>query len=101
MGQDCCLAGQLAHSAELKKLLEDEAEVPSGFHAVLKLAWGVMLKITGDDDQQTQGQYSQMQQPIHCLHLMLCVLVLPQHSPCRHQPLVLVPVHHGWTHAIH
>ncbi|KAL3148728.1 hypothetical protein ABBQ38_014140 [Trebouxia sp. C0009 RCD-2024] len=54
--------GKLAHSADLKRLLEDESQVPSGFHAVLKLAWGVMLKITGDNDEQTQERAQQ------CMH---------------------------------
>ena len=57
--QDQSPAGQLANSQELTRLLEDESEVHSGFHAVLKLAWGVMLNIIGDDSNQTHGQLQQ------------------------------------------
>lgn len=53
--QEYRLAEQLAESKELKHLLEDEPQVPSGFHAVLKLAWGVMLHIVGADNNQTHG----------------------------------------------
>lgn len=50
------LAGQLSQSQVLKDLLEKDEGVVSGFHAVLKLAWGVMLNIVGDDNNQTHGQ---------------------------------------------
>ena len=56
-------AGQLSHSQELKKLLEEENPT-SGFHAVLNLAWGVMLSIIGDDNKQT---HSELQYLFTCL----------------------------------
>lgn len=47
--------GNLAHSSELKRLLEGGDEVASGFHAVAKLAWGVMLRIVEQDNHQAEG----------------------------------------------
>lgn len=48
--------GNLANSSELKRLLEGGDEVTSGFHAIAKLAWGVMLRIIEEDNHQTEGQ---------------------------------------------
>ncbi len=50
-------AGPLASSQELKGLLEADADIKSGFHAVAKLAWGIMVYITGDDNNQTHGKH--------------------------------------------
>ena len=49
-------AGQLTSNQELKRLFEGEEDIKSGFHAVAKLAWGAMIYITGDDNNQTHGK---------------------------------------------
>lgn len=48
--------GQLTSNQELKRLFEGEEDIKSGFQAVAKLAWGVMIYITGDDNNQTHGE---------------------------------------------
>ncbi|DBA92469.1 TPA: hypothetical protein ACH3X1_002702 [Trebouxia sp. C0004] len=48
--------GQLASNQELRRLFEGGEDIKSGFHAVAKLAWGVMIYITGDDNNQTHGR---------------------------------------------
>lgn len=48
--------GQLTSNQELKRLFEGDEDIKSGFHAVAKLAWGVMIYITGDDNNQTHGK---------------------------------------------
>ena len=40
----------------MKCLLEAEEDIKSGFHAVARLAWGIMLDITGEDNNQTHGE---------------------------------------------
>ena len=48
--------GQLTSNQELKRLFEGDEDIKSGFHAVAKLAWGVMICITGDDNNQTHSK---------------------------------------------
>ncbi|KAL0044481.1 hypothetical protein WJX82_009054 [Trebouxia sp. C0006] len=48
--------GQLASNQELKRLFEGNEDIKSGFHAIAKLAWGCMIYITGDDNNQTHGR---------------------------------------------
>lgn len=48
--------GQLASNQELKRLFEGNEDIKSGFHAIAKLAWGCMIYITGDDNNQTHGE---------------------------------------------
>lgn len=53
-----CLTGQLANNQELKTLFEGDEAIKSGFQAVAKLAWGIMVYIIGDDNNQTHGKQS-------------------------------------------
>ncbi len=48
--------GQLASNQELKRLFEGDEDIKSGFHAIAKLAWGFMIYITGDDNNQTHSE---------------------------------------------
>ena len=56
---EVCLlhVGNLSNSPELKQLLESN-ETSSGFQATARLAWGIMLRLIGDDTHQNEGEES-------------------------------------------
>lgn len=68
--------GGISSSSELKRLLESDGPISSGFHAAAKLAWGVMLRIIGDDNHQTEGKSATAYQTSSKLaYMLLCMLV--------------------------